>query len=146
MKIQTQQLIPHLTKNIAPLYLVSGDDFVLVQEACDTIRKHAATAGYTEREVFYIESGFNWENFLSSATNSSLFGSQVLIELHLKSKLTDSGSKVLQNYAQKPTPDKIILIIIREAKKRTFPQMLNLSYVLVKSPSCLPIILFIFVI
>src|SRR3972149_3870178 len=111
MKIQTQQLIPTLIKNIAPLYLVSGDDFLLVQEACDTIRKHAANAGYTEREIFHIESGFNWEKFLSSANNSSIFGDQVLIELHLKSKLNDSGSKTLQNYAKKPSPDKIILIV-----------------------------------
>lgn len=111
MKIQLQQLMPSLMKNIAPLYLVSGDDFFLVQEACDTIRQYAATAGFDEREIFYIESGFNWEFFLSSATNSSLFGNRVLIELHLKSKLTDSGSKILQNYAKNPTPDKIILII-----------------------------------
>lgn len=111
MKIQTQQLIPTLIKNIAPLYLVSGDDFLLVQEACDTIRKHTAAAGYGEREIFYIESGFNWEKFLSSANNSSIFGDRVLIELHLKSKLNDSGSKTLQNYAKKPSPDKILLII-----------------------------------
>jgi len=111
MKIQAEQLIPHLTKNIAPLYLVSGDEFLLVQEACDTIRKHTTDAGYGEREIFYIESGFNWEKFLNSANNTSLFGDRVLIELHLKSKLTESHGKILQNYAKNPAPDKTILIV-----------------------------------
>lgn len=111
MKIQAEQLIPLLTKNIVPLYLVSGDEFLLVQEACDTIRKYAATAGYSEREVFYVESGFNWESFLTSANNLSLFGDRILIELHLKSKLTENGSKTLQNYLKNPAQDKTILII-----------------------------------
>lgn len=111
MKIQVEQLLSNLTKNIAPLYLVSGDEFLLVQEACDTIRKHTTEAGYGEHEVFYIESGFNWEKFLSSANNTSIFGDRVLIELHLKSKLTDTASKILQNYAKNPSPDKTILIV-----------------------------------
>jgi DNA polymerase III subunit delta len=111
MKVQAEQLIHSLTKNISPLYLISGDEFLLVQEACDAIRKHTTSMGYGEREVFYIETGFNWEKFLSSANNSSLFSDRTLIELHLKSKINESGSKILQNYAKNPAPDKTVLII-----------------------------------
>lgn len=111
MKIQLQQLTQQLTKNIAPLYLISGDELLLVQEACNDVRRHATTAGYSEREIFYIESGFNWENFLSSINNFSLFGGRALVELHLKSKLTDVGSRILQKYAEQPVSDKVILII-----------------------------------
>lgn len=111
MKIQLQQLAQHLTEKMAPLYLISGDEFVLVQEACDAMRQHAASVGFDERETFYVESGFNWEEFLNSTSNFSLFSGRTLIELHLKSKLTDIGSKILQNYAKKPAPDKIVVII-----------------------------------
>lgn len=107
MKVQIEQL----TNSPYPLYLVSGDEFLLVQEACDTIRKYAAEAGHSEREVFYVETGFNWENFLNSANNASLFGDRTLIELHLKNKITEVGSKILQNYAKNPAPDKTVLII-----------------------------------
>lgn len=104
--------LPVLSKKTLHLiYLVSGDEFLLVQEACNTIRKYAVSSGYEEREIFHIEPGFNWEFFLNRVNNSSLFGNQVLIELHLKSKLTDSGSKILQNYAQHPPLNKILLII-----------------------------------
>lgn len=108
MKIQTEQL---QFKTIAPIYLVTGDEFLLTQEACDIIRKHTADAGYNAREIFYIEPGFNWEFFLSSLNNTSLFSERVLIELHLKSKLTDAASKILQNYIKNPTTNKVILII-----------------------------------
>jgi len=111
MKIQAQQLPIHLKKNSPSLYLVSGDEFLLVQEACDTIRKHAEESGLTQREVFHVEPGFNWEEFLNSTNNSSLFGNQCLIELRVKGKITDAGSKILQNYAKKPVTDKIVLII-----------------------------------
>ena len=111
MKIKIEQLAPSLKKNIAPLYLVSGDEFLLVQEACDTIRKHAVESGYSERTVFHIEASFNWDNFLGNVNNSSLFGDQEVIELSLKGKMPEAGSKVLQNYAKNPSPDKIILLI-----------------------------------
>lgn len=111
MRIQSNQLLAALTKNIAPLYLVAGDESFLVQEASDTIRKHAITKGYHTREVFYVEAGFNWEVFLSSVNNASLFSNLGIIELHLKSKLTDKASKILQNYAKNSMRDKTLIII-----------------------------------
>lgn len=111
MKIKPEQLTPLLKKSLAPIYLVSGDEFLLVQETCDIIRKHAVSSGYEERETFYIEPGFNWENFLNSVNNFSLFGNQKLIELHIRSKLTEGGGKILQNYAENPSADKILLIV-----------------------------------
>lgn len=108
MKIQLQQLKQH---KISPVYLVSGDEFLLVKEACDLVRKLAIDANYSEREVFNIETGFNWEKFVASTSNSSLFGEKTLVELNLNGKIGDVGSEVLQNYLQKPSKDKIILII-----------------------------------
>ncbi len=110
MKIQLEQLTNH-PNNHYPLYLVSGDEPLLVQEACDLIRKGAAGTGHSDREVFYIETGFNWENFLSSVNNTSLFSNHTLIELHLKNKIPDIGSKILQKYTKNPVPDKTILIV-----------------------------------
>ena len=111
MKIQTQQLNQQLTKEIAPLYLISSDELLLTQEACALIRHHAKQAGYKQREVFYVETGFNWGSFLTSINNLSLFGEHTLIELHIKSKLTPASSKILQNYAKNPTPNKVVLIV-----------------------------------
>lgn len=111
MKIQLQQLTQHLTKTIVPLYLISSDELLLTQEACATVRQYAIKSGYTEREVFYVETGFNWESFLTSVSNLSLFSEHTLIELHIKTKLTPTGSKILQNYAKNPPPNKVIMIV-----------------------------------
>jgi DNA polymerase III subunit delta len=111
MKIKSQQLTQYLSEAIAPLYLISGDEFLLVQEAVDSVRQYAMKAGYSGREVFYLESGFNWDNFLVRINNYSLFAERTLLELHLKSKLSEVGSKILQEYTKKIIPDKIILII-----------------------------------
>lgn len=108
MKIQLQQLKQH---RISPVYLISGDEFLLLQEACDLVRKLAIDFGYSEREVFHIETGFNWENFVASTSNLSLFGEKILLELNFNGKIGDVGNEVLQNYFNKPSKDKIILII-----------------------------------
>jgi len=108
MKIQLQQLKQH---RISPVYLISGDEFLLLQEACDLVRKLAIDFGYSEREVFHIETGFNWENFVASTSNLSLFGEKSLLELNFNGKIGDVGNEVLQNYFNKPSKDKIILII-----------------------------------
>ena len=39
MKIQANQLSTYLRKNLAPCYLVTGDEPLLVTEALDEIRK-----------------------------------------------------------------------------------------------------------
>jgi DNA polymerase III subunit delta len=115
MKVQIEQL----TRQIYPIYVVSGDDYLLVQEASDTIRKYAKEKGYSEREVFYLETGFDWESFLNSINNTSLFGERTLIELHIKNKMTEAGNKLLQNYAKKPPLDKILVIITNKLDAAT---------------------------
>lgn len=111
MKISQQQLTPHLQQHFAPVYLVSGDEPLLVQEACDAIRHRANEIGFTERERFYVEPGFNWQNFFTAINNRSIFGEQILTELSINSKITEDGKKILQAIAEKPPKDKRLLIV-----------------------------------
>ena len=50
MKIQANQLSTHLQKNLAPCYLVTGDEPLLVTEALDNIRQAAREGGFGARE------------------------------------------------------------------------------------------------
>ena len=50
MRLRPEQLDNHLSKKLAPLYLVFGGEPLLVQEAADSIRKAAIDQGYTERQ------------------------------------------------------------------------------------------------
>ncbi len=112
MQIKPEQLNGHLAKGMAPIYFVSGDEPLLVQEACDVIRAAARQAGCTEREVHHVEARFDWQGFLQSGDAMSLFSDRKLIELRLPTgKPGAEGSKALQAYAERPLEDNILLII-----------------------------------
>ena len=52
MKTQAHQLPQLLQKGLSPVYLVSGDEPLLVQECCDQIRKTAREAAMSQSEFF----------------------------------------------------------------------------------------------
>ena len=49
------------------------------------VRQAARAAGYADREVHFIERGFDWDELLRDAANLSLFASRRLIELKFNS-------------------------------------------------------------
>lgn len=112
MKLRFEQLKTHLAHHLASVYVVYGDEWLLVQEATDAIRKAARAKGYQERKCWIVEPGFSWDQFLESANGFSLFAKQRLLELHLGDiKVGEVGSKVLQAYATRPPEDAVLLLI-----------------------------------
>ncbi len=94
-----------------PIYLVTGDEPLILQEACDSIRLAAREAGCSEREVHHAESGFDWQQILMSANSLSLFADRKLIDLRIPNgKPGDTGGKALTEYATNASPDNILLI------------------------------------
>jgi DNA polymerase-3 subunit delta len=83
LKIQANQLSSHLIKSLAPCYLVTGDEFLLVDEALDAIRGKARESGFTSRELHVATVGFDWDALTASTANLSLFAQQRIIELRL---------------------------------------------------------------
>lgn len=113
MKINADQLDGQLKKTLAPVYIVSGDEPLLVQEACDAIRAKAREQGCTERNVFEVAAGFDWDSWLASGQNMSLFAERQLIELRMPTGKagSDAGNKALLAYAEDIGPDNVLLII-----------------------------------
>ncbi|MBL4867576.1 MAG: DNA polymerase III subunit delta [Pseudomonadales bacterium] len=111
MKLRPDQLDNHAQKNLLPVYLISGDVPLIQQEVCDKLRGAANSQGYTERELFSVEKGFDWNNLIQSASSISLFGDRKIIELRMPTgKPGDAGSKALQAYLVDPSPDNILII------------------------------------
>ena len=112
MKIKPEQLAGQLNKGLAPLYIISGDEPLLVQEASDLVRKHAREAGCLERIVMNVEKGFDWHSLAQESGGMSLFAEKRLLELRLPSgKPGDAGGKALRGYAEAPTTDDVLLIV-----------------------------------
>jgi DNA polymerase III subunit delta len=111
MKIKPDQLSRTLSGNDLPLYWLSGDEPLLMQEAADLIRRQYREKGYTERDVFNVDKSFDWANFLQATGNLSLFSEKRIIELRLSTaKLEDAGKKAIQHYLSEINPDYLILI------------------------------------
>ena len=120
MKIKSEQLQQQLKNKISPIYLISGEELLLVQESCDLIRKAASAHSFIERERLQIDSSFDWQVFYNTAYTTSLFNEKSLLELNLAgNKIKDAGNKILENYAKNPPPNKILLIIAEKLDAAT---------------------------
>ncbi len=112
MKVKPEQLENRLTKGLAPLYIISGDEPLLVQEAADLVRQHARAADCHERIIMNVERGFDWNSLAQESCGMSLFAEKRLLELRLPTgKPGDAGGKALRAYAEAPTTDDVLLII-----------------------------------
>ena len=118
MRLRPDQLAGHLQQGLAPLYLVSGDEPFQVEQASQAIRQAAQAQGYSERDVLYVERGFDWHALSESANTLSLFAQQRLLELRLPSaKPGDAGGKALVAYCERPPEDNVLLIIAGKLEK-----------------------------
>ena len=112
MKLRLDQLPQNLKNGLTPIYIVSGDVPLLVQECSDLIKKNAKEAGFSELERHYIDNQFNWNTLYQSTQSLSLFGDKKLIELRLPNgKPNDAGKSFLKDFAQKIDNDNLILLI-----------------------------------
>ena len=121
MRLYPEKLTDHLQQKLLPVYLVSGDEPLLLQECCDQIRQKARAENCNEREI--IEGGvsnFNWQDILHSASNMSLFADRKLIELRLPSgKPGAEGSKALCEYLDIASGDDVLLIVSGKIDKQS---------------------------
>lgn len=112
MKLNASQLESHLQGELAPLYFLSGDETLLVQEAADAIRVAARTQGYSEREVMHVDRSFDWSSLNDSSATMSLFAEKRIVELRMPTgKPGDAGRKALLAWVERPPEDTLLLII-----------------------------------
>lgn len=121
MILRSNQLKEHFSKGkLLPLYILSGDEPLLMQESEDQIRSACRDNGITERDRFNVEAGFDWNNLLQAGNSMSLFGDRKLLEVrHNKAKFDDKAKKALQEYCRDPNPDNVLLLITQKLDKST---------------------------
>ena len=63
MKIRPTELAQALTKKIPTYIWVSGNEEALLLESSKVARDNLRTAWFTQREVFFVDNGFDWKKF-----------------------------------------------------------------------------------
>jgi DNA polymerase-3 subunit delta len=120
MKLRGEQLEAQLKRNLAPVWLISGDEPLLTDEACARIRAAARAQGYDERQSYQSETGFDWKGWLAGFDSLSLFSSRRLIELRLPTgKPGIEGGKTLEAWVANPPADTLLLITTPKLDKAT---------------------------
>ncbi len=112
MKIYPQKLAPTLQSKQGGVWLVAGDEPLQVAECADAIRLAARAAGCDEREVHFVERGFDWSALQQSLDSRSLFSARRLVELRMPTgKPGDQGSSLLADIAARRDNDLFLLIL-----------------------------------
>ena len=113
MQLKGEQLASHLERELKPVYVVYGDEPLLVIEAADSIRAAARRRGFDEREVLTVLTGFNWTELHHAAGNMSLFGGRKLIDLRIPTgKPGREGGAAIADYCARPSPDALLLVTL----------------------------------
>lgn len=111
MRLIEGQLKQALGRGLAAIYLVSGDEPLLVGEAADAVRAAARAAGYADRTVFFIDRTFDWDAVKQATQSLSLFADRRLFELRMPSGKPDKGAAALIDIATRPPADVLCLVI-----------------------------------
>jgi DNA polymerase-3 subunit delta len=120
VNVRPNQLAAHLSRTLAPVYLIHGDELLLALEAGDAIRAAARKGGCEEREVLVVERGFDWDAFMATNANLGLFGTRKLIDLRIPGgKPGTEGAKALEGCGTNPNPDNVLLVTLPRLDRAT---------------------------
>ncbi len=111
MQVRPGDLERRLAEGLAPVYLVSGDETLLVQEACDAIVRVARERGHGERNVVEGNPKVDWNAAFASAGNLSLLAERRILDVRVSPKGFDrQASDALRKYVGAPFEDTVLLI------------------------------------
>ena len=119
MQLRAEELERHLSRSLAALYVIHGDEPLQSLEAADAIRAAAREKGYAEREVLAVERGFDWNQLLVSGASLSLFSSKKLIELRIPGgKPGTEGAAAIVQHCSAPAPDVLTIVTLPRLDRR----------------------------
>lgn len=113
MNVYPDTLAKALQQNIAPVYMITGDEPLQMMEAADQIRQACRQAGFTNSERFQVDNArsFDWQGLAMSGNTMSLFGDKKVVNLHLPNgKPGTEGAATLRSWCEAPPPDTVLLI------------------------------------
>jgi DNA polymerase-3 subunit delta len=99
VQIRPNELASHIKGPLRAVYLIAGDETLLVEEACDAIIAAAKTQGFSERSIHHVETGFKWHNLTHDAASLSLFAERKLLDVRVPAnKLDREASDALREW------------------------------------------------
>lgn len=115
MKLSTFELDKHLMQNLSPLYIVSGDEFILKQDILAAIRKKAHEKGFYQPLKVHLEKEQQAEMLHTVLYHSSLMLEKQLIEIHCyPPPLNKASLNLLCEYSAAPSSTQVVVILTQK--------------------------------
>ena len=112
MEVRVEQLSQQLKRELAPVYFVSGDETLLVEEACDSVIAAARKAGFSERSVHHTDSSFKWHELLHDSASISLFAEKKILDVRAGNKKLDKDAhQILSEWGSNPAAQDTLLLV-----------------------------------
>ena len=98
--------------------IVSGDEPLLMMEACDQILAQAKVSGMEERQSIDVVDKFSWEDTLAESNSLSLFSQVKLTDIRFSKMPDKQAQAALQSLAQNADQENRLLIRLPKLEKR----------------------------
>ncbi len=119
MKIFADKLATHLQRQTHPIYLVAGNEPLLVNESRELIRELCIKQGFEVSAPFTLDNQADWGAIYDACTALSLFASQNLVELHIpESGLGAANAKQLVALVEQLSEDTVLLLTSEKLNKQ----------------------------
>ncbi|WP_073603840.1 DNA polymerase III subunit delta [Vibrio aerogenes] len=88
MRIYAENLASQLRQQLLPVYLIFGNEPLLIQESKTAVKEAAKSQGVDTFCRYQVDSSLNWDNVFEHFQTLSLFSSRQLVELTLPDSFT----------------------------------------------------------
>ncbi len=112
MRLDPTQLQAKLGSELAPVYLVFGDEPLQLGEAAAAVRAAARAQGFAERTCLEADALSDWSALDHAAASLSLFAERRLIEIRLAGEGPGrDGGDAIRRYCATAADDVLLLIV-----------------------------------
>jgi DNA polymerase III subunit delta len=112
MQLDPTQLEAALSRGLAPIYLLFGDEPLQLGEAAAAVRSVARSRGFGERTCLEADAQFDWSALTNATASLSLFAERRLIEVRLAGDgVGRDGGEALRRYCAGAADDVLLLVI-----------------------------------
>ena len=100
------------------VHIISSDEVLLQQEACDQIIAQAKAKGVTEREVVDVVDKFSWDDLLANSQSMSLFSESKITDIRFAKTPKKDAQQALETLLANADVESQFLIRLPKIEKR----------------------------
>lgn len=112
MRLYADKLSETLNRSLSAVYLILGNEPLLIQESRLAIERKAREQGFTEKYRFNADASLNWNEVYDCCQSMSLFSQRQIVEIEVAENGFNAAlGKELASLTATLSPDVLLVII-----------------------------------